>query len=123
MRTFGWRILPLIALLAIIPAATSGVLAQDRGARQQQETPRDGGSVLRLLPQDSVSDKEATFAGHTMAYTATAGTFTLYDQNGERSAASTSAAILIRWSILGSVRHCIRRDPAMRAHFPRQVIR
>jgi len=87
MRTFGWRILPLIALLAIIPAATSGVLAQDRGARQQQETPRDGGSVLRLLPQDSVSDKEATFAGHTMAYTATAGTFTLYDQNGERSAA------------------------------------
>jgi carboxypeptidase C (cathepsin A) len=43
--------------------------------------------VLRLLPADAVSEKEINVAGRTIAYTATAGTLSLFDQSGERSAA------------------------------------
>jgi carboxypeptidase C (cathepsin A) len=66
-------ILTLITLLA--PA--SAMMAQD--ARHA--------SVLRLLPLDAVSEKEITIGGRVVAYTATAGTLSLFDQNGERSAA------------------------------------
>jgi carboxypeptidase C (cathepsin A) len=87
MRTLSRRLLPLVALLTLLPAAVASSAAQDRGARPQREAPHEGAGVLRLLPQDSVTDKNITIAGRTIAYTATAGTFTLYDQNGERSAA------------------------------------
>ena len=43
--------------------------------------------MLRLLPPDAVSDKEITLGGRKIAYTATAGTLSLFDQSGERSAA------------------------------------
>jgi carboxypeptidase C (cathepsin A) len=65
-----------------------------RGERPAQHSddgqpggPQSGGlGVLRLLPPDAVSDKEITVDGRTIAYTATAGTLPLFDQNGERSA-------------------------------------
>jgi len=39
------------------------------------------------LPADAVSDHTIDIAGSKLAYTATAGTLSLYDQNGQRSAA------------------------------------
>jgi carboxypeptidase C (cathepsin A) len=64
------------------PAARAERPAQQR----TDDTPNNGG-VLRLLPPDAVSDKEITVAGRKIAYTATAGTLPLFDQNGERTAA------------------------------------
>src|SRR6266536_270328 len=44
-------------------------------------------SVLRLLPADSVTEHAVAIPGGTLTYTATAGTLSLFDQSGERSAA------------------------------------
>ncbi|MBM3526547.1 MAG: carboxypeptidase [Alphaproteobacteria bacterium] len=76
-----------VALFAIVAAAPA-LLAQDRtpgAANENAKKPAPG--VLRLLPSDAVSDKQVTAGGRTVAYTATAGTLPLYDQNGEQSAA------------------------------------
>ena len=43
--------------------------------------------MLRLLPPDAASDKEITIGGRKIAYTATAGTLSLFDQSGEKTAA------------------------------------
>jgi carboxypeptidase C (cathepsin A) len=43
--------------------------------------------VLRLLPADSVTEHSVAIPGGTLPYTATAGTLSLFDQSGERSAA------------------------------------
>src|SRR5215472_3195355 len=53
------------------------------GARQAPSGP----GVLGLLPGDSVTQHSIEIAGKKLDYTATAGTFSLYDQSGERSAA------------------------------------
>jgi carboxypeptidase C (cathepsin A) len=94
MRSFHRSLLTLLALLAIA-FAPHGAPAQSQPARAEQATPSKppdgaqhaGPGVLRLLPPDAVSDKEITVAGRTVAYTATAGTLSLFDQTGERSAA------------------------------------
>jgi len=52
----------------------------------QRATP-PGQNVLRLLPGDSVTQHSIMLPGGKLDYTATAGTFSLYDQTGERSAA------------------------------------
>jgi carboxypeptidase C (cathepsin A) len=72
MRVLRFIVL-VLALLSWVPA----VAAQD--ARNT--------SVLRLLPLDAASDKQITVGGRTIAYAATAGTLSLFDQNGDRSAA------------------------------------
>jgi carboxypeptidase C (cathepsin A) len=59
----------------------------ERPAQQRTDDAPNNGGVLRLLPPDAVSDKEITVAGRKIAYTATAGTLPLFDQNGERTAA------------------------------------
>src|SRR5712692_9979123 len=80
----------LLALL--LAGATTVALAQERPRRapaqqteQRQAEPQ--GSVLRLLPDDAVTQHTVDVAGGKLAYTATAGTFSLFDQSGERSAA------------------------------------
>ena len=90
MRLFRWSVVALLALLAASPMA----LAQDRPGRSErgaQAKPADdaphGPGVLRLLPPDATSDKEILVGGRKIAYTATAGTFSLFDQSGEKSAA------------------------------------
>src|SRR5690554_834562 len=77
-----------VALLALVALAPE-LPAQDRAARSAgTESPqRPPPGVLRLLPPDAVSDKQVSAGGRTIAYTATAGTFPLFDQNGEQSAA------------------------------------
>src|SRR5262245_6557296 len=88
MRRLPALILTLLALLAVAPS----VIAQDHPARRERserpaQASSDGPGVLRLLPDDAVSEKQITVAGKPLTYTATAGTFSIYDQNGEKSAA------------------------------------
>jgi carboxypeptidase C (cathepsin A) len=86
MRKFRWSFLTLLVSLATAPALlTQAVLAQ---ARPPESAPLPGAAgVLRLLPQDAVSEKEITLGGRKIVYAATAGTLSLFDQSGERSAA------------------------------------
>ena len=85
-------------LLALLLAGAATVaLAQERPRgpppngraaqpEQRQGAPRE--SVLRLLPADAVTEHTHRHAGGgKLAYTATAGTLSLFDQSGERSAA------------------------------------
>src|SRR5579883_1961339 len=65
----------------------------DRSTRQEQSDHggpghnQGGPGVLSLLPGDSVTQHSIDLAGGTkLDYTATAGTFPLFDQGGERSA-------------------------------------
>jgi carboxypeptidase C (cathepsin A) len=89
MQLFRSPVLVLLALLAISPIAA----AQDRPQRPERSAPAksdetpQGPGVLRLLPPDATSDKEITVGGRKIAYTATAGTFALFDQSGEKTAA------------------------------------
>jgi carboxypeptidase C (cathepsin A) len=57
----------------------------DRGDQGRQE--QAGPGVLALLPADSVTEHSIDTPAGKLAYTATAGTFPLFDQSGERSAA------------------------------------
>ncbi len=70
--------------LAFLLVAAVPALAQEQPAKPAAE-PRPG--VLRLLPADAVSEKEVDVSGRKLAYTATAGTLSLYEQSGELSAA------------------------------------
>src|SRR6201987_1269280 len=54
---------------------------QDRNGHQQNAP-----GVLALLPGDSVTEHMIDLPSGKVAYTATAGTFALFDQSGERSA-------------------------------------
>src|SRR6266498_891459 len=68
------------------PAQPSEQRASDQGqGEQRQADARE--SVLRLLPADSVTEHAVAIPGGTLTYTATAGTLSLFDQSGERSAA------------------------------------
>jgi carboxypeptidase C (cathepsin A) len=52
------------------------------GERHEQNAP----GVLALLPGDAVTEHSIDLPSGKLAYTATAGTFALFDQSGERSA-------------------------------------
>jgi carboxypeptidase C (cathepsin A) len=52
--------------------------------------------VLRLLPDDAVTEHTIDAGGRTLNYTATAGTLALYDQSGERSAAIFYTAYVLK---------------------------
>jgi carboxypeptidase C (cathepsin A) len=83
----------LVALL--IAFAATAAFAQERAAhpagehnhpelgRQEQNAP----GVLSLLPGDAVTEHSIDTPVGKLSYTATAGTFPLFDQSGERSAA------------------------------------
>jgi carboxypeptidase C (cathepsin A) len=103
MPTLVWsagRQASRLFLALLLAAATTAAVAQDRphngppeqqrqGAQQRPEQRQGpaGEGVLRLLPADSVTQHSITLAGGRLEYTATAGTFSLFDQSGERSAA------------------------------------
>jgi carboxypeptidase C (cathepsin A) len=83
--------------LALLMAATAAV-AQEHPAHPGGERPnrseqgggrpqQNGPGVLALLPSDTVTQHSVDVAGGKLAYTATAGTFPLFDQSGERAAA------------------------------------
>ncbi len=90
MRIVRRSLLLLLAALAVAPA----VFAQENAPRPERaaqakspDEARQGSGVLRLLPPDAVSDKQITLGGRAISYTATAGTLSLFDQSGEKSAA------------------------------------
>jgi carboxypeptidase C (cathepsin A) len=96
----SWRL-----LLALLVAGTATIASVQDSSAQEQQRPRrpqaqqseqqaaeqrqgeSRGSVLRLLPADSVTEHSVDIPGGKLAYTATAGTLALHDQSGERSAA------------------------------------
>jgi carboxypeptidase C (cathepsin A) len=98
----------ILAVLAVVAFATAAI-AQDHPTRgggdhprrpdqgQQGEGDQHGGpgpspgggagaGVLSLLPADSVTEHSIDTPNGKLAYTATAGTFPLFDQTGSRSA-------------------------------------
>ena len=96
----------LLPLLACSLAATAAT-AQERPARERparaEQSGNEGPGVLRMLPSsDAVSEKELAVAGERLAYTATAGTLSVFDQNGERSAAIFYTAYVKKGAEAGS---------------------
>jgi len=81
----------LVAGFATAAAAQQERPRQGQPPEQRQQTDQrgtpPGQNVLRLLPGDSVTQHSIMLPGGKLDYTATAGTFSLYDQTGERSAA------------------------------------
>ncbi len=78
-----------IALLATAAAAQEHA-ARPAGERNHPDQGRQehaGPGVLSLLPGDAVTEHSIDIPAGKLAYTATAGTFSLFDQSGERSAA------------------------------------
>src|SRR5689334_21838750 len=86
---FGKSTRSLLAFVVALAATTA--VAQDRPRRQgpppasQQQQPA-GEGVLRLLPSDVVTEHSIMTTAGKIDYTATAGTLSLFDQSGERSA-------------------------------------
>jgi carboxypeptidase C (cathepsin A) len=75
-------IIARLLAVAVLLATAVPALTQESSNRPD---PRPG--VLRLLPPDAVSEREADLGARKLAYTTTAGTLSLYEQSGEISAA------------------------------------
>jgi carboxypeptidase C (cathepsin A) len=79
-----------LVALALILAMLGPAAAEEQPARPQPNAPREqqqhGAGVLGLLPGDAVSEHSIELSSGKLAYTATAGTFPLIDQSGERKA-------------------------------------
>jgi carboxypeptidase C (cathepsin A) len=105
-KTTGRTVLALLLAGVTLAGAALPALAQDRPrggpppgdhpqseqrpSEQRQAEQRQapaGAGVLRLLPADAVTQHTVEITGGKLDYTATAGTLSLYDQSGERSAA------------------------------------
>src|SRR6202045_4583906 len=100
----------VVALMLV--ALTGTAAAQDRPGRgggdrpNRQEQSQQGGSdheqggpgVLSLLPGDAVSEHSIDTPSGKLTYTATAGTLSLFDQSGERSAAVFYTAYVAKTS-------------------------
>src|SRR5581483_10318870 len=86
-----------LAMALLVAGAATVAIAQEnphrgQGEPKQSEQPRrqngpSGSGVLRLLPPDSVTRHAIDTTSGRLDYTATAGTLSLYDQSGERTAA------------------------------------
>src|SRR6516164_6575621 len=97
----------LAAVIALGLAVTVSA-AQERGsrdadrnnshedARQHASEHREQSGVLALLPGDSVTEHSIDLPSGKLAYTATAGTFALFDQSGERSAEIFYTAFVVK---------------------------
>jgi carboxypeptidase C (cathepsin A) len=67
--------------------------AEQRGAERH---PHGGPGVLALLPGDSITEHSIDLPTGRLAYTATAGTFPLFDQSGDRSAQIFYTAFVVK---------------------------
>jgi hypothetical protein len=87
------------SLIVVIALAATASVAQERGRDVDRNSPHEdarqratehheqnGSGVLALLPGDSVTEHTIDLPSGKLAYTARAGTFALFDQNGEHSA-------------------------------------
>ena len=74
-------------LLAIVLAAGGGLaVAQERPPAARHNGGPSGQGVLRLLPADAVTEHSVDTAQGKLAYQATAGTLSFFNQSGEKSA-------------------------------------
>jgi len=81
------RILPFALALAVLaPAWAEEPPGRPPANAQREQQQQPGPGVLRLLPGDAVGEHSIELASGKLAYTATAGTFSLIDQSGERKA-------------------------------------
>jgi carboxypeptidase C (cathepsin A) len=91
-------VVAFVLVAAASVAMAQDALAQERPGRggaerpsrqepRQDQSQPSGPGVLSLLPGDAVSAHSVDTPGGKLAYTATAGTLSLFDQSGERSAA------------------------------------
>src|SRR5271166_710064 len=89
-----------LALVATTAVAQehNGRGGNERQNHQEQGAGQGGPGVLALLPADSVTEHSIDTPAGKLAYTATAGTFSLFDQSGERSAAVFYTAYVVRTS-------------------------
>jgi carboxypeptidase C (cathepsin A) len=69
---------------------------QDGPQNGSGHQPQNGPGVLSLLPADAVTEHSIDLASSKLTYTATAGTFSLFDQSGERSAAIFYTAYVVK---------------------------
>ncbi len=91
-RAFAVLLLAVLAGTALAQEQPEPGDRPGRGEQVRTGGPRhgqpSGPGVLSLLPGDAVSEHSIVLAGGgKLDYTATAGTFSLFDQSGERSAA------------------------------------
>jgi carboxypeptidase C (cathepsin A) len=99
------------ALLALMIAVSATVaMAQERPRRQgpppgqPAQAASSEQNVLRLLPPDAVTEHTIDTPNGKLAYTATAGTLSLFDQSGERSAAIFYTAYVLKGAEGGAKR-------------------
>jgi carboxypeptidase C (cathepsin A) len=90
--------------LGLLATAAAGA-ADEHANRPQNERPgraeqgrqeQSGPGVLSLLPANTVTEHSIDLPGGKLNYTATAGTFSLFDQTGERSAAIFYTAFVLK---------------------------
>ena len=88
----------LMAWAAVWLALAAPVLAQDQPQKPESTSEQRAGraGVLSLLPADSVTEHVLDAPSRKIAYTATAGTLPIFDQNGERKAAVFYTAYVAR---------------------------
>src|SRR5580693_8530853 len=115
-------VLRRVVVAFMLVALAGSALAQDRPGRgggdrpNRQEQGQQNGSdrgqggpgVLSLLPGDAVSEHSIDTPNGKLAYTATAGTFSLFDQSGERSAAVFYTAYVAKTSADKNDNHAAR---------------
>jgi carboxypeptidase C (cathepsin A) len=89
-----------IFIVFMLAAVATAAIAQERPGRGERpnrgeqgqqggghEQPQSGPGVLALLPPDAVTQHSTDLPSGKLDYTATAGTFSLFNQSGDRSAA------------------------------------
>src|ERR1700676_3616116 len=69
---------------------------QEQGQQNGSDHEQGGPGVLSLLPGDAVSEHSIDTPSGKLAYTATAGTFSLFNQSGDRSAAVFYTAYVVK---------------------------
>jgi len=90
MIDFRRSVVALLIAFAATAALTQEHTSRPPGEHGHSESGRpeqNAPEVLSLLPGDAVTEHSIDTAGGRLTYTATAGTFSLFDQSGERSAA------------------------------------
>jgi len=98
-----------IIAFAIALTATAAVAQEhagrstgERAGHPDQGRQEQGGpGVLSLLPGDSITEHSIDTTNGKLVYTATAGTFSLFDQSGERSAAVFYTAYVAKPNVPG----------------------
>src|SRR6202167_5513467 len=86
----------VLGLAIAAPAAAADEHPSRHAEQGRPEQSGPGPGVLSLLPANSVTEHSIDVPNGKLTYTATAGTFPLFDQSGERSAAIFYTAFIAK---------------------------